>query len=89
MMTGTQLKGRNIYRAGKGRVLKIPEKHIILLCAASVVTAYSDINFASLPLIFVVMCRERTSRYICASSALLCFASTVVTGSLCPLFSYT
>ncbi|MBQ6895912.1 MAG: SpoIIE family protein phosphatase [Oscillospiraceae bacterium] len=81
MMTGTQLKGRNIYRAGKGRVLKIPEKHIILLCAASVVTAYSDINFASLPLIFVVMCRERTSRYICASSALLCFASTVVTGS--------
>lgn len=80
-MTKAHIKSTGAHRKKTAVIIKLPEKLAVLFCAVSLTAAYRDIYLAALPLVFLLLCRERLSRYICALLSVLCFAATVVTGS--------
>ena len=60
---------------------KIKEKHYILLCTLSLLTAGDNIHLSALPLLIMLCCGQRQSRYLCGGAIMLWCAVSVVTSS--------
>lgn len=77
----TKTKGGTLCGTKKRTDIYIKEKHIILLCILSLWTAKGNIHLSSLPVLFVLLCDARQSRYICAAAVTVWCGTQIVTGS--------
>ena len=80
-MTKIQTAAKSTYKTHKKTKLIFKDKQTVMMCILSVSAAHSNIHLMSLPLIFILCCRDRQSRNVSAVITVLYLGANAVSNS--------